>query len=125
MQLLGAVLLNHTMYLPQKQTIYSYLTSEVRKKYNYKKGDHENFVNQIMNVKNTKFSVFFYENTDEIRVSMRSVGNFDVNKVARKYFMGGGHKNASGGKTLMSMQDTLKYFEQNLDDIIKIAEDVD
>lgn len=122
MKLLGTVLLNFTIYLPQKQTIYSYLTKDIRQKFNYKKGDHENFVNQILNVKDTNFSVFFYENTDEIRVSMRSVGDFDVNKIARKYFMGGGHKNASGGKTLMSMKETLDYFEKNLDDMIKVAQ---
>ena len=44
-------------------------------------------------------------------MSFRSKGNFDVNQFARRYFNGGGHKNAAGGKvTDLNLKETIKYF---------------
>jgi phosphoesterase RecJ-like protein len=59
-----------------------------------------------------KLSAMFTEHTDFIRVSLRSRGAIDVNLFAQRYFNGGGHKNAAGGKSFMSMEDTLKHFEK-------------
>ena len=39
-------------------------------------------------------------------------GDFDVNQLAREHFHGGGHINASGGKSLVSMKKTINNFEQ-------------
>jgi phosphoesterase RecJ-like protein len=61
-----------------------------------------------------KLSVMFTEHTDFIRVSLRSRGDIDVNLFAQRYFNGGGHKNAAGGKSFMSMEDTLKHFESSI-----------
>ena len=45
---------------------------------------------------------------------MRSKGKFSVNKFAREHFDGGGHDNAAGGKSEISLDATiskfLKYF---------------
>ena len=35
------------------------------------------------------------EDVDKIKISFRSKGDLDVNQFARKYFNGGGHKNAA------------------------------
>jgi phosphoesterase RecJ-like protein len=51
-----------------------------------------------------------YERKDSIRLSLRSLGNFSVNEMARKHFAGGGHKNASGGISHQSLDETLKRF---------------
>ena len=56
----------------------------------------------------------FTEHTDHIRVSLRSRGNIDVNVFAQRYFNGGGHKNAAGGKSFMPMAETLKHFEASI-----------
>ena len=61
-----------------------------------------------------KISAMFTEHTDHIRVSLRSRGNIDVNVFAQRYFNGGGHKNAAGGKSFMSMEETLKHFEASI-----------
>ena len=41
------------------------------------------------------FAIVWNESAGRIRVSLRSTGNIDVSKIAKKYG-GGGHKNASG-----------------------------
>jgi phosphoesterase RecJ-like protein len=51
-----------------------------------------------------------YDRGEEIKISFRSLGDFSVNDLARKYFEGGGHKNASGGSSKKSLQDTLRKF---------------
>ena len=45
-----------------------------------------------------------------IRVSLRSRGNVDVDTFARRYFNGGGHKNAAGGKSFVSMEETIQHY---------------
>ncbi len=45
-----------------------------------------------------------------VKISFRSKGDFDVNLFARKHFSGGGHKNAAGGKSDLSLNETIKKF---------------
>ena len=53
-----------------------------------------------------------YENKEEgiIKISFRSQGDFDVNQFARNYFNGGGHINAAGGKSFLSLEETVQQF---------------
>jgi phosphoesterase RecJ-like protein len=58
--------------------------------------DSEGLINLPLTVKEIGAVAFFKEVTREnYRISMRSKGNIDVNRVA-KVFGGGGHKNAAG-----------------------------
>ena len=65
-----------------------------------------------MTIKNIDFTAFFTEVTEEkiIKISFRSQGDFDVNQFARNHFNGGGHKNAAGGKSFDSLEDTITKF---------------
>ena len=60
-----------------------------------------------------------YKEENIIKISFRSQGNFDVNQFARDHFSGGGHINAAGGKSDLSLQETINKFEelitQNID----------
>ncbi len=60
--------------------------------------------------KEVKMSAMFLAHRKFIRVSLRSRGDVDVNLFARKYFNGGGHKNAAGGKSFVSMQETIDHY---------------
>ena len=53
-------------------------------------------------------AVLFSEKEGEVRISFRSVGDFDVNEIASKYFGGGGHKNAAGARSQVSLEETEK-----------------
>jgi phosphoesterase RecJ-like protein len=113
LQLMGCYLSNLKI-LEDKNTTFSFLTAQELQKFNCKKGDTEGFVNIGLSMKNIKFTAYFAENHDDnlIKISFRSKGNFDVNEFSKKHFEGGGHKNAAGGKSYLSMQDTLKKFEE-------------
>ena len=47
-----------------------------------------------------------------IKISFRSQGSFDVNEFARAHFSGGGHINAAGGKSELSLEATTEKFEK-------------
>ena len=76
--------------------------------YNINTGDTEGVVNFPLSLKNVIFSIFISERENEIRMSFRSKGNFNVNEFARTYFSGGGHANAAGGKSDESLEKTLE-----------------
>lgn len=115
LQLLGQALQNMKV-LPQYKTAYITLSQKELDHYNYVKGDTEGIVNYGLTIKGITFAVIFIEHSDEkiIKISFRSQGSFDVNQFARQYFNGGGHINAAGGKSQLSLQETVAKFEQIL-----------
>jgi len=117
MQLLGTAL-NNLKIVKQLHTAYISLSQKELNRYDYKKGDTEGFVNYGLSLKDIKFAVIFIENQQEgiIKISLRSKGGFDVNTFARKHFNGGGHTNASGGRSEVSLKETIDKFISILPD---------
>jgi phosphoesterase RecJ-like protein len=55
-------------------------------------------------------------------MSLRSKGDVNVELLARNFFNGGGHKNASGGSSRQSLEETIKTFEQVLPEFYAMPE---
>ncbi len=85
------------------------------KRFNHREGDTEGFVNYALSINNIRFAALFTEQDDHTKVSLRSVGELDVNLLATKYYGGGGHKNASGGKSSLDLNNIIKDFESLLE----------
>ena len=111
LQLLGRALQNLTL-LREYNASYITLSQEELDTFNYKKGDTEGIVNYGLSLEGINITAIFIENKEEgiIKISFRSQGNVDVNQFARKYFNGGGHINAAGGKSFLSLEETVKQF---------------
>ena len=103
--------INRKMEIIQDGTVayMSLLESEMRR-FQFQQGDSEGFVNYALTIKKMKMSAMFLAHRKFIRVSLRSRGDVDVNLFARKYFNGGGHKNAAGGKSFVSMEETIAHY---------------
>lgn len=86
------------------------LSKQELEEYNYKKGDTEGLVNVPLSIPGISCSVFFREDNDFIKVSMRSKGEFHVNNICERYFNGGGHKNAAGGEFYGSLNEAVEIF---------------
>lgn len=110
LRLLGYVLCNKMVVLPQFRTAYMSLTAEELKHYHSRTGDTEGLVNYGLSVKDVCMSVFFYEREGKVRISLRSAGDFSVNDLARKHFNGGGHFNAAGGSSNEPLEATINRF---------------
>ena len=99
--------------IPEHKTAYITLTQDELDHFNHVKGDTEGIVNYGLTIKGIVFAAMFVENKEEkiIKISFRSQGDFDVNQFSRDYFNGGGHINAAGGKSDLSLVETIKKFE--------------
>ncbi len=111
MQLLGTALTNLKV-LPEYRAAFITLSQDELDEHNYQKGDTEGFVNYGLSLDNIKIALIFIENKQEgiIKISLRSKGDFSVNEMSRSHFHGGGHTNAAGGKSDLSLEDTVAYF---------------
>lgn len=111
LQLLGRALSNLKI-IPSLRTAYITLSQEELNSFDFKKGDTEGFVNYGLSIQNIQFAAIFIEHKQEgiIKISFRSKGEFSVNEFARTHFEGGGHTNAAGGKSHLSLNDTVEKF---------------
>ncbi|AWX43330.1 hypothetical protein HME9304_00318 [Flagellimonas maritima] len=111
LHLLG-VALSNMIILPEYRTAYITLSQEELDLHEFKKGDTEGFVNYGLTLEGIIFAVIFIENKEEgiIKISFRSIGDFSVNEFARKHFNGGGHDNAAGGRSEVTMEETIQNF---------------
>lgn len=116
MQLLGTVLKDNFVFLPEYKTAYSVITLENQKKFNFHLGDSEGFVNFPLAIKDVTFCALFteYENKT-IKVSFRSKRNFPANAFSAEFFNGGGHLNASGGRRNSNLNDAIDVFVKGLE----------
>jgi phosphoesterase RecJ-like protein len=112
LQLVGRALQNLKV-LKNHKTSYITLSQAELDRFHFKKGDTEGIVNYGLSIKGIIFTAIFIENKEEgiIKISLRSIGDFDVNQLSRLHFHGGGHKNAAGGKSHLSMKETISFFE--------------
>ena len=115
LQLLGQALKNMKI-LFDKKTSFITLSQKELDQNNYEKGDTEGIVKYGLSIKGIIFTAIFIEHRDEniIKISFRSQGSFDVNQFARTHFNGGGHINAAGGKSYLSLNETVAKFEEIL-----------
>lgn len=108
LQLLGKTL-NNLVHVTPLKAVYTSLSQTELNACNFQKGDTEGFVNYGLSIDGIRLAVIMIENEQEqrIKMSFRSKGDFDVNLFARKHFNGGGHKNAAGGISPLSLEETI------------------
>lgn len=117
MHFLGYVLATKMEVFPKYHAALIALSREDLKLYKTKNGDTEGLVNYPLSISGITFATLITERSDEIKLSFRSKGDFDVSAFAKEYFDGGGHFNASGGRTKKSFIETIAYFKEILSDI--------
>lgn len=116
LRLMGYVMYAKLNVLTENHAAYFTLTKEDLKHFHFVKGDAEGLVNMPLQIKGMRLSISLREDTEKpntVWVSLRSVDDFPCNKVAEKYFNGGGHLNASGGHLNCSIEEA--------EDIVKKA----
>ena len=123
MRLQGYCMQEKMVVLPKFHTAYISLTDEELRRFNHRKGDTEGFVNIPFSVKGIRFTALFVEKKDRIKASFRSRGKFPVNRIAADHYQGGGHINAAGGDSFLSMEETLKQFQSLLPEYARLLSD--
>ena len=77
---------------------YMILTKDIQKRFGYIEGETEGLVNVPLAIKKVRLSVLLTEKEDCMRVSVRSKKGTSAQQLAVRFFNGGGHENAAGGK---------------------------
>ena len=90
---------------------YFVISKKDLKKYQHKTGDSEGLVNYALSLEGIQMAALFSEREDGVKISFRSTADVAVNKFAAAYWNGGGHKNAAGGKSHLSLNATVERFE--------------
>ncbi len=111
MRLVGHVLCNKLVIDAERHASYFTLTREDLQRFHFIKGDAEGIVNMPLQIKGMKLSISLREDRDKenlVWISLRSVDDFPCNIMAERFFNGGGHLNASGGKLYTSIEEAEK-----------------
>lgn len=111
MRLLGFAILERLHVIEGTNVAYFYLTLEDKQKFNYQTGDSEGLVNYGLSIKGVNVSAIFIEEEELVKISFRSFGEIPINELSRKYFNGGGHKNAAGGASFDGLEATINRFK--------------
>ena len=114
LRLMGYVMYEKLVYLPEYHASYYALTRDELKRFNYIKGDTEGLVNMPQQIKGLKLSISLREDTEKpvVWVSLRSVDDFPCNLMAEQFFNGGGHLNASGGKIEGTIEEAIEIVKK-------------
>jgi phosphoesterase RecJ-like protein len=110
LQFLGFCLSEKLVYLPEFKTAYFAITREELKRFNIQTGDTEGVVNYALSLQGVVLGAIIIDRSEMVKMSFRSAADFDVNTFARRYFEGGGHYNAAGGKSNDTLDQTVERF---------------
>ena len=77
---------------------YMILTKDIMSRFDLREGESEGLVNVPLSIGAVKLSVLLKEDDGHFRVSVRSKKGTSAQQLAVRFFHGGGHENASGGK---------------------------
>lgn len=88
---------------------YMIMDSDIVNKFGVQEGETEGLVNEALKIKSVKMSIFLKQDGDGFfRVSVRSKKGISASKFAARYFHGGGHENAAGGRLFYDCKDDVK-----------------
>lgn len=107
LRFIGNALLNRMTVLKPLNAAYITVTKEDVRTYDLDAGDTEGLVNYPLTLRGIKVAALLKEHGDMIKLSFRSKGDISVNDFARKYYSGGGHKNAAGGRSDKGIEATV------------------
>ena len=115
LRLTGFVMYERLVVDAERHASYFTLTRDDMRRFHFVKGDAEGLVNMPLQIKGHKLSISLREDTEKdnlIWVSLRSVDQFPCNEMSARFFNGGGHLNASGGRLYCSLSEAVEITKQ-------------
>ena len=115
LRLMGFVMYERLVVDAERHASYFTITRDDMRRFHFVKGDAEGLVNMPLQIKGHKLSISLREDTEKdnlIWVSLRSVDQFPCNEMSARFFNGGGHLNASGGRLYCSLSEAVEITKQ-------------
>ncbi|PAW92127.1 DHH family phosphoesterase [Mucilaginibacter sp. MD40] len=120
LKFLGHCLANCLEILPEYNTAIISVNKADLQRFDVNTGDTEGIVNYALSIASVRLAAFVVERTDRVKLSLRSKGEFPANEICKKYFNGGGHRNAAGGHSDKSLDDTVAQLKLILPEYKKL-----
>jgi phosphoesterase RecJ-like protein len=120
LRFLGHCLANCLEILPEYDTAIIAVNNDDLHKYDVDTGDTEGIVNYALSIASIKLAAFIVQRNDKVKLSLRSKGEFPANEICKKYFNGGGHRNAAGGSSTDSLDQVVQQFKTILPEYKKL-----
>ncbi|WP_428327410.1 DHH family phosphoesterase [Mucilaginibacter sp.] len=120
LRFLGICLSERLQILPEFNTAIIAVTHADLEKYDVITGDTEGIVNYALSIAGIKLAAFIVERNDRVKLSLRSKGEFPANDICKRYFSGGGHRNAAGGVSNEGLEATVNQFKLILPEYKKL-----
>jgi phosphoesterase RecJ-like protein len=120
LRFLGYCLSEKLEVLHEFNTAIITVTQQELEKYDAVTGDTEGIVNYALSITGIRLAAFIVERTDKVKLSLRSRGDFPANDICKRYFNGGGHRNAAGGVSTDSLEEVIKQFKLILPEYKKL-----
>lgn len=120
LRFLGHCLSNKLEVLYEFNTAIIWISRQELKEYEIATGDTEGIVNYGLSIEGIRLAAFIVERSERVKLSLRSKGEFPANEICKKYFNGGGHRNAAGGTSTDSLEDVIKQFKLILPEYKKL-----
>lgn len=111
LRFIGHVLMNRMEVMYEYNTAIIAIPKKDLLRFQIRTGDTEGLVNYPLSIQGIKLAALVIDRDEERKWSFRSKGGFDSNTFARKYFNGGGHYSASGGRSSDSLEKTVEQFK--------------
>ncbi len=86
------------MHITPEGLAYMVATRDILDRFDVEEGETEGLVNIPLSIERVKMSILLKQDRDHFRVSIRSKKGWSAQQCATRWFHGGGHENASGGK---------------------------
>lgn len=114
LRFIGYLLTQKMQLIPEYRTAYMSITMKEAEQFSLSIGDKEGIVNIPLAMRDVDIAILFTEDKDKIKISFRSKGDVNVEAFSRRFYNGGGHKNASGGSSRLSLEETERNLQVNL-----------
>lgn len=116
LRFLGYCLLNKLEVLSEYNAAFISVSEDELEKFGIDTGDTEGLVNYALTINGIKLAALIIQRKDKVKLSLRSTGDFPANEICKKFFNGGGHRNAAGGFSDKPLQDVITEFKGILPD---------
>ncbi|MDR6942475.1 DHH family phosphoesterase [Mucilaginibacter pocheonensis] len=120
LRFLGHCLANCLEVLPEYNTAIIAVSKDDLEKFDVDTGDTEGIVNYALSMASIRLAAFIVERKDKVKLSLRSKGEFPANEICKKYFGGGGHRNAAGGYSDGNLEQVIQQFKLILPEYKKL-----
>lgn len=112
LRFIGHILSNRMEVYYELNTALIAISKKDLLRFQIKTGDTDGLVNYPLSIQGIKMAALVIDRDEERKWSFRSKDDFDVNTFARRHFEGGGHFNASGGRSSDSLESTVQHFKE-------------